>query len=73
MTFVLSVIFESSTLYYLEVVLVSGFAASDLTTLEKLNSGFCSKSFLASRYVRFFVTLSFMISFSFFHVSHSSI
>ena len=47
MTFELSVIFESSMLYCVETVLVSGFAASDFTTFEKLNSGFCSKSFLA--------------------------
>ena len=71
MTFELSVIFESSTLYCVEIVLVSGFAASDFTTFEKLNSGFCSKSFLASGYVRFFDTSNFMISFSFFQVSHS--
>ena len=67
----LSVISVSSILYWVEVVLVSGFAARDLTTFEKLNSGFCSYNFLASGYVKFLVTLIFMISFSFFHVEHS--
>ena len=70
-TFELSVILQSSTLYCVAAVLVSGLAASDLTICEKLNSGFCSSCFRASRYVKFFVIFNRMIYFSFFHVSHS--
>ena len=40
-TFELSVISESFTLYCVEATFVSGFAAIDCTTLAKVKSGLC--------------------------------
>ena len=55
----------------MEVVFDSGFVAKDFTTFEKLNSGFCSYNFLASGYVKLFVTFILITSFSFFQAEHS--
>ena len=51
-TFELSVISESFSLYCFEAVFVSGLAGIDWTIFEKVNSGVCcSYTFLASGYV----------------------